>query len=212
MSDVLHLTGKLLAQRHEPGRPVPVELVCRGQTTCDLIHVSACCLDAGSRFHSSDDVDESPAALAPWSVPVELQRDPRIVVVIHKPELRRHHAHDLCRSVVELDKAAHDVSIAAEPRLPQAMTDDGHIGRIRAIVVLVDRAAEDRFNTEHWKELRRDRLHSSAASLHPRLSGSQSGRPPTPRPVRAFGCRAANRARSPARPSCGYCCSSPRTP
>ena len=47
---------------------------------------------------------------------------------------------------------------------------------------------------------------SSVASLHPRLSGSQSGRPPTPRPVRAFGCRAANRARSPARRSCGCCC------
>ena len=155
---VFDLAGKLLAQWHEPGRSVPVELVCRGQAICDLIHISASRLDAGSRFHSSDDADESPAALAPWRVPVELKRDPGIVVVIHEAKSRRHHTHYLCRSVVQLDKVAYEVSITTKVRLPQAMTDDGEIRRIRAIVVFVERAAKDRCNTKHRKKLRRDRL------------------------------------------------------
>ena len=158
MSDASNCAGELLAQRYEPGGAVLVELV---QSRPDALRPAPCRRvpsRCGPLLHSSDDVDESPAGLAPRRVPVELQRDPHIVVVIHKPKSRRHHADDLCRSIVQLDKAADDTSIAAEPRLPQAMADDGHIGRIRAIVVFVDRAAEDRFNTEHWKELRRDRL------------------------------------------------------
>ena len=90
--------------------------------------------------------------------------DPGVDVVKDKSKSRRHHAYDLCRRIVQLDKAADDISIAAEPRLPQAMADNGHNRRIRAVVILVDDSSEHRRDTKQWKEFGRDRLHTQSVA------------------------------------------------
>ena len=121
-----------------------------------------------------------PPALAPRRVPVELQRDPYIDVVKHKSKSRRHHAYDLCRRIVQLDKAADDTSITAEPRLPQMMADNGHSRRIRAVVILVDASSEHRRDTKQWKEFGRDRLHAQSG----RFTGASQDRSTSGRPCR----------------------------
>src|SRR5688572_11535085 len=73
-----------------------------------------------------------------------------------------------------------EVSIAAEPRLPQMMADNGHNRRIRAVVILADHSPEHRCDTKQWKEIRRDRQHPQSR----RFTGASQGHRASAHPCR----------------------------
>ena len=75
---------------------------------------------------------------------------------VPRPEVEPfgHHADNLYRSSVEEDRPAHHAGIPAEPGLPEVVLQDRHRWSVRGVVVVDERAAEQRRNAQRAKDTR----------------------------------------------------------
>jgi hypothetical protein len=174
----LNIAGEHLTQWHQDDGRVSVEVVHRGESLAEAIHVGASRLEARSCLQPPDDADDAAPAVAPRAIAIQPRRRPDIGVVVHEAEGGRHHADDLRRDVIQMDEASDDAPVAAEARLPETMADDGRGRRIRPVVVFGERSAEHRLDAQQKKELMRHGL-----STQPRrLAGAgERDRPRHPR-------------------------------
>jgi hypothetical protein len=72
-----------------------------------------------------------------------LIRGPQVDVLAHEAEARGHHADDLVRTIVELDRAADCAAIPAELVLPGAVAEYGNAWTPRTVVFRGNCAAHE---------------------------------------------------------------------
>src|SRR5206468_10752382 len=134
---------------------VPVEGVPRGEAPRDALHLRSGRADRRAGCEASDDLDEtSVGRLPPWAVSIELIGGPQVDILPHEAEAGGHHADDLVREIVELDRAADCAPIATELVLPGAIAEHGNAWAVRTVVLIGDRAAKERSDAEQRKEFR----------------------------------------------------------
>src|SRR5689334_4704116 len=117
----------------------------------NLGRVSLCLAGSDAGLEPADDTEE----IGRGSLRVECERRPEIDINPWILKLRRHHAHDLGRRVVQAERAADDVLIRAEASLPESVTKDADGILAGRVFAFLKRAAEDRINAEDFKKIRR---------------------------------------------------------
>ena len=73
---------------------------------------------------------------------------------MHEAKAGGHHADDLVRLIVDLDRAADCALIATQLVLPDAVAEYGDAWAVRTVVLIGDRAAKERCDAEQRKEFR----------------------------------------------------------
>src|SRR5215471_2975091 len=86
------------------------------------------------RAHAPDHpVEErAPKTLAVGGI--ELDRDPELDVRAGETKIGRHHAYDLAWAVIQRNRAAYDLGIAAKLRLPKAMAQNHQPASSRRLI------------------------------------------------------------------------------
>ena len=74
----------------------------------------------------------------------------------------------VCGAAVESDRLAQDVGPRAEPALPKAVAEQGHVGAARAILVGGEPAAEDGLQAEQGEDSREPPAGRGSAPARPR--------------------------------------------
>src|SRR4029453_13531262 len=104
-------------------RPIEVRVLLR-QLRADTIHVRSGLLDGYARLQSRVDAEEVIATARWFGSSFEDERRPNLDRRIRVLEAGGKEPDKLTRGAVEQNLAANDVSIGAEPVLPQHMTND----------------------------------------------------------------------------------------
>ena len=99
-------------------------------------------------------MDEASVGLPPRAVSIELRCGPQVDILLHEAKAGGHHADDLVRAIVELDRAADGAPIATQLVLPGAVAEHGDAWAVRTVVLIGDRAAKERCDAEQRKEFR----------------------------------------------------------
>ena len=98
--------------------------------------------------------ETSVGRLPPRAVSIELRCGPQVDILLHEAKAGGHHADDLVRALVELDRAADGAPIATQLVLPGAVAEHGDAWAVRTVVLIGDRAAKERCDAEQRKEFR----------------------------------------------------------
>src|SRR6185437_491779 len=103
-----------------------------------------------TRFQASHDGEE----IRRSSLCVEGEWRPKIGLVTWKLELSGHHTDDLCRRIIQTQRAADNAWITAEASLPERMTDHADLVLALHVFAFGKRATEQRIDAEDLEEVR----------------------------------------------------------
>src|SRR6185503_14750520 len=141
-----NLARELRSQRHDVYAPVRVESVLLGQPRSDRVHFGLRLLDRDAGFESRHARGETSAA--PAEFVGDLKRHPDVSgladlsSLLNVPaEVCRHYADDCRRLVIQSDLPADDLTVAAEPSLPQTIANHCNAGLSLATLVRLKRPA-----------------------------------------------------------------------
>jgi hypothetical protein len=89
-------------------------------------------------------------------VGIQSQRDPELGIARREAEPVRHHAHDLARASVHVQRVSEHVAIPAKARAPQGFRYEDCFGTVRQVLFRREIAAQQRRDAQHRYQRRRD--------------------------------------------------------